>query len=164
LRIGWRTAEPPLPPCAVAAWGETAARLLERTLARARLDDLSGVAGDDAVVLIGATSALPWVDGVVYLGRHRDAPGLLFPTTEVPDAPLDLVARIVRGRVKEGDLPVAVVPVAVVPVGGPHPPASTRAPSPGGRRGAWLLYPLSSARPLGRAEIEAAILRLRGRS
>ena len=43
------------------------------------------------VVVLGATEALPWVDGVNYLGRDPDAPRLLLPTMLRPAVAVDAV-------------------------------------------------------------------------
>lgn len=136
--LGWRESDPPLVASACVASGPVAPRLVERLLTRVRLDDLSGVVAENAIVLLGPAASLPWTDGVLYLGRHKDAPGVLFPTTSLPGGPLDLVARAIRSRVREQELPVAVLPEA----------------------GRWRIYPLGSARPLGRAELRLALKRL----
>lgn len=139
VRWEWREADPPLAPAAMIARGPVATRLLER-LVRAPSPGCSGVVGaDGAVVLLGRAESLPWLDGVVYLGRHPEAPGVLFPTTTVPGAPLDLVARALRRMVPDPGLPVAVVPT----------------------EGRLCLYPLGGARPLGAAELRAALDRRR---
>lgn len=133
LPIGWLPAEPPLQPCAVAAVGESALRLLAWLAVRENLGGLQGVAGADAVVVLGDAAALPWVDGVVYLGRHPQAPSVLWPTTQMPDLPVELVDRAFCARVAETDLPVAVLPDAGV------------------------LVPLAAARPLDIASIRRAL-------
>jgi hypothetical protein len=61
-------------------------------------------------VVLGPESELPWVDGVVYLGREAAAPGLLVPTHLSPDVPIALLEAAVLRSVQGS--PVAVVPDA----------------------------------------------------
>ncbi len=86
FRITWTAREPPLAPCAAWAEGDVAARLVARLLGfdDDRLAALEGVATDRLVLVCGARDALPWVDGIQYLGRHPDAPRLLVPTRDAP--------------------------------------------------------------------------------
>ena len=79
-----------LAPIAATGLGPVARALAERLL---RLSDdqlaaLRGAAADGLVFVTGETAVLPWVDGVVYLGRDPDAPRLLLPTMLRPSAPL----------------------------------------------------------------------------
>jgi hypothetical protein len=111
----WRPRQAPLAPRAVAAWGPAA-----RALARKAADrGLSGVAGDDVLVLLGEAEALPWADGVVYLGRDERAPALLLPTALEPDAPPELFERALLARHRE--TPLAVFDRWIVPVGAARP-------------------------------------------
>jgi hypothetical protein len=121
----------PLAPLAAAAQGPAARALAERLLARDddALAALSGVASPDGIIVLGPAEALPWVDGVVYLGRDPEAPALLLPTALAPDAPPALLERAVLTR-------VAAAPVAVLA----DPPA---------------LASLAAARPLDRARLRA---------
>jgi hypothetical protein len=84
---------------------------------------LLGVAGDDILVLVGPTDALPWAEGAAWLGRDRDAPGLLLPTTLAPDVPTALYARAVLSRAPAGTAPIAVLlePPLFVPIGSARP-------------------------------------------
>ncbi len=100
IRVAWHSRAEGLDPLAVSARGECALRLAERLLHETddRLAGLSGVAGPSLIVLLANEAELPWVDGVQYLGRDREAPSLLLPTTRVPNVPLALFERaVLRG-------------------------------------------------------------------
>lgn len=129
LPVAFRPRVVPLAPLAAAAQGRAARALAERLLARddAALAALSGVASPDRLLVVGPVEALPWVDGVVYLGRDPQAPSLLLPTALAPDAPPALLERAVLGR-------ALAAPVAVLA----DPPA---------------LASLAAARPLDRARL-----------
>jgi hypothetical protein len=105
--------EPPLAPCAVAARGEVAARLARRLLACPDGDPvwgaLRGVGAPDLLVLVGEAAALPWVDGVVYLGRDDAAPSLLMPTTLAPEVDVGLFERALKARSISRGAPLAVL-------------------------------------------------------
>ncbi len=117
--VSWRPRAQPLGPCAVAACGPVArARALVERLQRGLAPSLSGVAGTDVVVVLGAAGELPWEDGVVYLGRDPAAPGLLLPTLLEPTVPVDLFARALA---RLHPLPLAVLPELVVPVAAARP-------------------------------------------
>ena len=85
----------PLVPAAALATGPAARALAARLLARepAALLRLAGVAGDDLLAVLGDAGDLPWVDGIVYLGREPSAPALFLPTTLTTSAPPPLVER-----------------------------------------------------------------------
>jgi hypothetical protein len=112
IAVRWITREAPLDARAVAAFGDVA-----RTLARrlVQLDDhqlarITGVAGRDVIALAGASSSLPWIDGLHWLGRDVDAPSLLLPTALRPDIGVALFERCISLR-KPLRAPLAVVPV-----------------------------------------------------
>lgn len=100
MRIRFSPRADILDPVAVAGVGRAARALANRLLRStdARLQGLRGAAGDDLLVVLGETSALPWADGVAYLGRDPDAPRLLVPTTVRPDIALDVLERAVARR------------------------------------------------------------------
>jgi len=86
LPSAWRRRTSPLAASAVVALGPVVSRLAEHLLRRPgdALARLHGVAAPDLLVLLGDLPDLPWVDGVVYLGRDPHAPALLLPTTLEP--------------------------------------------------------------------------------
>lgn len=113
MQIKWRAREIPLPPVAAAATGG-AARLLGLRLLEwsdAQLGALRGAAGPGLLVVLGEAETLPWVDGIVYLGRDPAAPALLIPTTLEPDVPIALVERAITAGMKNASL-VAVLATA----------------------------------------------------
>jgi MoxR-vWA-beta-propeller ternary system domain bpX5 len=77
----------PLPACAAVATGAASRALARRLLEEPdeRLAALRGLTGDSLLAVLGAAEALPWVDGVLYLGSDPDAPRLLLPTTAAPE-------------------------------------------------------------------------------
>ncbi len=96
----------------VAGVGPVARALATRALARddAWLATLRGVTSGDALFLLGASEALPWVDGALYLGRDDAAPLLLTPTNAAPDVPADVFERAIVRHAG-----VLVPPIAVLP-------------------------------------------------
>jgi hypothetical protein len=111
--VTWSDREPPLEACAVAAWGDTARRLASHVLEldQTALGRLSGVAGKSALVLLGEVTNLPWVDGVLYLGRDPLAPALLLPTQIEPTVPAaNLLERAIRKRFSKLSPPLAILP------------------------------------------------------
>jgi hypothetical protein len=100
-----------LEPAAVIGTGQAARELAQRLL---RLPDadlaaLRGVAGDGLIALMGDAGALPWVDGVTYLGRDADAPRLLLPTTLRLAVALDVFERAIARHAGEAASPWAVL-------------------------------------------------------
>jgi MoxR-vWA-beta-propeller ternary system domain bpX5 len=103
-----------LDPIAVVGLGRVAGALARRLL---QLEDeplhgLRGAAGDDLVVVLGAVEALPWVDGVNYLGRDPSAPRLLLPTMLRPAVAADVFERAVARHAAALPSPWAVLPHA----------------------------------------------------
>lgn len=131
MRLRWTDREPPLPVQGVLARGDVMRALLTRLLEdQGPLEALRGVisVGREAptCVLLGDPEKLPWVDGVVYLGRPAHT-NLYLPTTrraEITDALLERVL----GRALSERGPLAALP------------------APEGA----LLFPLAAARPLTR--------------
>jgi hypothetical protein len=111
--IAWRPRSAPLEPVAMAARGEAARALARRLLARSDEDlaRLTGVAGQDLVLLLGDAVLLPWVEGAAYLGRDARAPSLLLPTNREPTVPLPLVERalVARAGRQKAEPPLAVL-------------------------------------------------------
>jgi hypothetical protein len=111
LPFTFRPRAEPLAPLAVAARGPAAAALAARLLARddAALARLSGVAGPSLLIALGPEGALPWVNGVLYLGRDLRAPALLLPTAIEPTVPLPLLERALLARAPSAAVPLAVI-------------------------------------------------------
>jgi MoxR-vWA-beta-propeller ternary system domain bpX5 len=111
--IAWRPRTVPLEAVGVAARGEAARALLLRLLARSDEDlaRLSGVAGQDLILLLGDAALLPWVEGAAYLGRDPQAPSLLLPTNREPTVPLPLLERalVIRAGHHKAEPPLAVL-------------------------------------------------------
>ena len=132
--VAWSPRGEPLTALAVAGVGPVSRALARRALAveDALLARWSGVAGPGVLVLLGDTESLPWVDGVVYLGRDAAAPSLLLPCTLAPDVAPSLLERALVARAHVGT-PLAVVPRSahVVPVGAARPVSRVTL-------GAWL--------------------------
>ncbi|HYM00395.1 MAG TPA: hypothetical protein VEZ90_15685 [Blastocatellia bacterium] len=132
MRIRWDARETPLVPCGAWASGQAARRLAHRLLAfdDQHLGKLSGLArtpmnisednvSEDSLserhallIVIGEEQALPWVDGVRYLGRDELAPSLLLPTNLKPSVPLPVFERALLDRASRSraDLPLLVIP------------------------------------------------------
>ena len=108
--IEWITREEPLEPVAVAAGGSVARRLLRRLLARQdeEVSQLKGLASDNLVLVLGATTRLPWVPGCHYLGKDPEAPSLLLPTHSRPNLDAALLEQALRARYSA--MPLAVLP------------------------------------------------------
>ena len=100
-----------LEPAAVIGTGPVARALARRLLRRPddALAALRGVAGDSLIALMGDADALPWADGVVYLGRDADAPRLLLPTTLRPAMALDVFERAIARHAGKVASPWAVL-------------------------------------------------------
>lgn len=124
IRVTWTPRDTPLVARAVAAVGAAAGSLADRLAALddAALGALAAVAGGDAsgdvLVVLGAAAALPWVDGVVYLGRDDAAPELLLPTALAPSVPPGVLAVAIRAAVsRPGPVAVLAAPPRLVPCG-----------------------------------------------
>lgn len=131
LVLTWRARDVPLEPAGVLGTGRAARPLVERLL---RLEDitlnlLQGGANRDVVVVLGPRESLPWVPGLMYLGRDPHAPNLYLPTTSAPEFPLEELQKALAGRFSR-------TPLALLP------PIST-------------VFPLDTVRPLVRNRLEA---------
>ncbi len=123
ITVRWRPREVPLVPRVAIARGAAAAAMVRRLRAMGdeELAGLDGAAGPGVIAVAGRE--LPWVDGVVYLGRDEAAPGLLVPTALEPEVPIALVERAVGAWLRGAATPIAIVcgdgaPAAAVPLGG----------------------------------------------
>ena len=112
VSLTWHPRTTPLAPVGVAAVGETARQLARRLLAEddESLDLLEGVAGSGWLVVVGPEASLPWVDGVIYLGRDPAAPALLLPTVLSPSIPATLVEQAFLAQFPALRPPLAVFP------------------------------------------------------
>jgi hypothetical protein len=111
LRLNWRPRETPLTAVGAAATDAASERLARRLLRHPQsLADCRLVAGGGILIVLAPFEHLPWVEGVVYLGRDDRAPSLLLPTNLAPDAPLPLVEQALLRRAGRADLPLAVLP------------------------------------------------------
>lgn len=96
LPLCWYRVEPPPPPDGLVAEGAAAfalaARLLADPTGALARSELRGVSGPALLVVVGASDALPWVDGLCYLARVSSTPGLYVPTWIGTTQPPSLVA------------------------------------------------------------------------
>jgi hypothetical protein len=96
--------EPPLAVAAVLARGTAVVAALAARLLRSASSDATGTCSSSGDVLIVVGPSLPWVDGVVYLGREPSCPQLLVPTTRATSLPADLVWAAFAQRGARGPL------------------------------------------------------------
>lgn len=110
IPVRWTPRSAPLAARAVVASGAAARVLGQRLVALG--DDvlrvLAAVAGDDVLVVLGDEPALPWIDGVTYLGHDEGAPELLLPTALAPSVPAAVLEAAIR-RVVPRSSPIAVL-------------------------------------------------------
>jgi hypothetical protein len=111
--VRWVQRGEPLPACACIARGAAARALANVLLAwdAARLGRMIACAGEGLLVVLGEEADLPWLEGITYLGRDREAPHLLLPTSRRPDVPVDLFVRALAARVPEAARAGAILPV-----------------------------------------------------
>jgi hypothetical protein len=67
-----------------------------------RISKLKGIWCHDFIVLLGRSSELPWLPGVHYYGRHRDAPNVYTPTNRQCDLRYDLIQKLVLNTYPKG--------------------------------------------------------------
>lgn len=116
--IEWAPRPEPLVAVAVCAFGPVSGRLAAATVgASARNPSLATAVGDNALLVLGEADALPWVDGVAYLG---DVGGVLMPCVSQP---LDevMAVRAARALGAQGQV-VAVLPNHLLRIERPRPP------------------------------------------
>jgi hypothetical protein len=81
------------------------------------LANFKAVGAPGLLVILGAETALPWVDGVVYLGHDAEAPSLLFPTSLEPSVPAALLERSLTATHKlRGPCALLLDPPAIIPL------------------------------------------------
>lgn len=142
ISIGWSERSLPLPPVAVVAMTRPVALALFRRALQYSDHELvawGGVAAPSGMVVLLAlqsdSPALPWVDGVRYLGRDPAAPAaMLLPTNLQPVVPAALLYRALHLRFPGLENPFAVWPA---------------------EDGGLTIFPLQEARALDRAVMEA---------
>lgn len=83
----WVARSQPLVPLAVCGVGDAAVRLARRLLAMSdeMLGSFEGVCGKRLIAVRGPSDQLPWVRGVVYLGKDPAVKGYYLPTHLQPD-------------------------------------------------------------------------------
>lgn len=110
IQVRWTPRAAPLAARAVIATGAAATTLGRRLAALSddALGALAAVAGEQLLVVLGESSALPWADGVTYLGRDEAAPDLLLPTALEPTVPAAVLEAAVRKQIAHA--PVVVLP------------------------------------------------------
>ena len=84
----WGRRERPLSPIAAVGLGSVATALGRALLERE--GSWRASAGDDVLLVVG--DAVPWIDGLIWLGRDPRAPGLLLPTGFEPPVHPQLIA------------------------------------------------------------------------
>lgn len=116
IGIRWSARAEPLRPLAAAARGTAAERVVRRLLTRndEQLAQLSGVAAEGLVLIVGPQAALPWTDGIMYLGRDPQAAELLLPTAQRPNVPVAMLSRALLSARIVPPLAVLLNPPALV--------------------------------------------------
>lgn len=140
VAVAWRPRATPRAVSALVAEGPVADALRRRLLALPddALASLRGVADAAHVVVLGAAPQLPWIDGVLYLGRGPDAPTLTLPTALDPTVPPGLLERALAAKLTHLMGPFALWPA---------------------RDGATVACSLAGARPLDRALLANGLAR-----
>lgn len=109
-----------LAPRAVVGEGVVARALANRLLQcpAEHLRQLRVVVTPELLVALGPEDALPWVDGVRYLGCEAGTPGLLLPTTREATVAAMLLERALRRAHHLPDGPFALLSMELlVPLG-----------------------------------------------
>lgn len=114
MNVTWTPRDAPLAIEAALATGEAARALARRLLTIADLSPLRAAATDELLVILGDN--LPWVDGIVYLGRDATAPRMYLPTTLAPSVAPAMLARGVERQKQVAAGPFALVPPLVIPL------------------------------------------------
>jgi len=109
--VPWRPRDLPLAPCACVGLEIVVSDLAKCLLqfSDGRLAELRGCHAPGALALVGNEAALPWTEGVVYLGRDPDVPDFLVPTNQRPAVPFPLLAEALRSNLS-GSGPWALIP------------------------------------------------------
>lgn len=114
----WRPRFTPLTPIGVAARAAGATNLAHRLLRDSdSLSHYKAVGAPGLLVILGEEKHLPWVDGVVYLGRYTESPSLLLPTNLEPSVPVALLERSLALMHKQnGPCALLLDPPSIVPL------------------------------------------------
>ena len=100
MKLEWIAREHPLAP--EACWAEgAAARALKEKIVGSDRNDLQLAQAEDVLVVLGPE--LPWVDGLIYLGRDQQ---IYLPTLWQPSIPIAWIMARLR---KLGPAPWAIV-------------------------------------------------------
>ena len=102
----------------VAARAAGATNLAHRLLRDSdSLSHYKAVGAPGLLVILGEEKHLPWVDGVVYLGRDTESPSLLLPTNLEPSVPVALLERsLALMHQHHGPCALLLDPPAIVPL------------------------------------------------
>jgi hypothetical protein len=92
IEVVWTLRDQPLPAAAVLGIGTVASTLARVLSQRPELLAVAEVVvGRELMCIRAPIELLPWVDGVIYLGREPAAPDLFVPTTLAPSVPAELL-------------------------------------------------------------------------
>lgn len=118
MNWAWQPRLTPAEPQAAVAWGEVARRLHARLLLvpEPQASRLQVTASRDVLVVSGAASDLPWVDGVQYAASDERAAGLWLPTRWEPGVPVDLVGQALSTRFSRLPMLLWREPPVVIPL------------------------------------------------
>ncbi|QZI68181.1 hypothetical protein K5F93_17230 [Pseudomonas protegens] len=114
----WRERAVAQPPRAAVAWDAVARRLHQRLqqLPATQAERLQATAHARVLVVLGAESDLPWVEGVQYAASHEQAPALWLPTRYEPEVAIDLLAQALLDKEARSLLLLWPEPAAVIPL------------------------------------------------
>lgn len=118
LQINWQNRLDPLEATALVATRDAAIRLARKLLSfdDEKLNLLHGVSANDLLLIAGKAEHLPWVNGVIYLGKDSLAPSILLPTTVRPNIPIDLFEVTLLNQFPD-QLPFAAIENRIVQTG-----------------------------------------------
>ncbi|ABC29564.1 hypothetical protein HCH_02784 [Hahella chejuensis KCTC 2396] len=108
IEIEWVRCERPTQPGGLLAREEHKVDCL-RSLLQLQPDRqtaLLGVAAASCIVILGREQDLPWIPGVIYLGRAASSPHLWWPTYLQPTTPPDLLQHAVHRHAGSGDFAI----------------------------------------------------------
>lgn len=120
MTLAWCDEPAPPAPLGMVAVADTARRLLAALAALPGRDTpgetLQVSASDGLLLVTGAETQLPWIDGACYIAPREDAPTLWLPTTQRPAMALDLLARAVERQHGASPALLLPAPARVVPL------------------------------------------------